>query len=203
MRPSHCSRSSTPTTRCTGRTTPTRSARTPAATSSSARPGRSRSTCSRPMARRRGDHARGRNDRLVGHLDDVRRGRAPELHAHVDGPHDVARGELAGDRLVRRGGDQPGGMRGCRGPLARPLRGAARRRRGLLGEHLVLEHAAGGLRRRRRRHDLRDAGRLGRGLDDAARRLINGPASLTLCQHAPRGSVPGEHPSHPRDLCVT
>ena len=41
----------------------------------------------------------------------------------------------------------------------------------LLGEHLLLEHATGGLRRRRRSHDVQDPGRLGPGLDHASRQL--------------------------------
>ncbi len=37
------------------------------------------------------DAAEGGRDRLVGHLDDLLEGQAPELHVHVDGPHHLAR----------------------------------------------------------------------------------------------------------------
>ncbi len=37
----------------------------------------------------------------------------------MDGPHDVGGGERPGDGLVRRGADQPTGLRGSRGALAR------------------------------------------------------------------------------------
>ena len=56
----------------------------------------------------RGRPARRGLDRLVRHLDDRQEGQAPELHVHVDGPHDVGRGQRPGDRLVRRGADEPG-----------------------------------------------------------------------------------------------
>ena len=42
-------------------------------------------------------------DRLVGHVDDLVEGQAPELHVHVDGPHHLAEGQRAGGRVVRRG----------------------------------------------------------------------------------------------------
>ena len=41
----------------------------------------------------RGRPARGGRDRVVGHLDDQLRGRAPELHVPVDGPHHQPGGE--------------------------------------------------------------------------------------------------------------
>ena len=58
--------------------------------------------------RRRGGAGRGHQagrggDWLVGHVDDRHRGRASELHVHVDGPHDVGGGERAGHGLVRGG----------------------------------------------------------------------------------------------------
>ena len=90
----------------------------------------------------RGDQARRRLDRLVGHLDDRQRGGASELHVHVDGPHDVGRGERPGDRVLRRGADQRGGVRRRGGAVAGPLRADPRDRRGVLGGHLVLEHPA-------------------------------------------------------------
>ena len=49
----------------------------------------------------RGDQAGRGDDRMVGHLDDRHRGRASELHVHVDGPHDVGRGQRSGDRVLR------------------------------------------------------------------------------------------------------
>ena len=49
----------------------------------------------------RGDQARRGRDRLVRHLDDRQRGGPPELHVHVDGPHDVGRGQRPGDRVLR------------------------------------------------------------------------------------------------------
>ena len=52
----------------------------------------------------------------------------PELHAAVDGPHDVGRGERPGDDLVRRGADEPAGLRCSRGDLPGPLRADARHR---------------------------------------------------------------------------
>ena len=59
-----------------------------------------------PIPRRRGgagrgDQARRGRDWLVGHVDDRHRGRASELHVHVDGSHDVGRGERHGHRLLR------------------------------------------------------------------------------------------------------
>ena len=55
-------------------------------------------------------------------------GSPSELHAPVDEPHDVARGERPGDGLVRRGSGHSPGMRGGRGDQPRPLRADARRR---------------------------------------------------------------------------
>ena len=49
----------------------------------------------------RGGQAQGGRDRLVGHLDDLVQGRAPELHVQVDGLHHLAQGECRGDRLLR------------------------------------------------------------------------------------------------------
>ncbi len=90
----------------------------------------------------------------------------------MDGPHDVAGGERPGHGLVRRGGDERASLRGGRGAVSRPLRVAACGRPRLLGERVVLEHAAGGLRRRRPGHDLCDAGGLGRRVDFPSRRVI-------------------------------
>ena len=97
---------------------------------------------------------------------------ASQLHVHVDGPHGVRRGQRPGHGLVRRGSDEPAGVRLRRDDRGRPLRADPRDRRGLLRQDLVLVDAAGRLRRRRRRHDLQGPGRLGRGLDAAPRHLI-------------------------------
>ena len=77
--------------------------------------------------------------------------------------------------------------------LARSLRADARDRRGLLRQDLVLEHAAGRLRRRRRGDDLQGPGRLGRGLDHAPRRLIARP----LPQRVDGRGLPGHRPGSP------
>ena len=108
---------------------------------------------------------------LVRHLDARQQGQAPELHAHVDGPHDVGRGQRPGDRLVRRGADQPAGLRGRGEALARPLRADARHGRGLLRQDLVLDHPAGRLRGHGRGDHVQDPGRLGGGVDEAPRRV--------------------------------
>ena len=55
------------------------------------------------VAAGRGDAAEGGGDRLVGHVDDLVRGQAPELHVHVDEPHRQPQGERRGGRVVRRG----------------------------------------------------------------------------------------------------
>ena len=49
------------------------------------------------------DAAEGGRDRLVGHVDDLVQGQAPELHVHVDEPHHLAEGERRRGRVVRRG----------------------------------------------------------------------------------------------------
>ena len=60
---------------------------------------------SQPARRRwrqgRGRPPRGGRDRLVRHLDDQLRGRASELHVHVDGPHHQPGGERRRGRMVR------------------------------------------------------------------------------------------------------
>ena len=61
------------------------------------------------------DAGQGGRDRLVGHVDDLLEGQAPELHVHVDGPHRLAEGQRGGGGVVRRG--------------ARPTRRRARRPR--------------------------------------------------------------------------
>ena len=58
------------------------------------------------VAADRGDPAQGGRDRVVGHLDDLLKGQAPELHVQVDGPHHQPPGERRGGRVVRRGPGQ-------------------------------------------------------------------------------------------------
>ena len=53
------------------------------------------------VAAGRGDPAQGGRDRVVGHLDDLVQGQAPELHVHVDEPHHLPEGERRGGRVVR------------------------------------------------------------------------------------------------------
>ena len=60
------------------------------------------------------DAAEGGRDRVVGHLDDLVQGQAPELHVHVDGPHHLAEGER------RRGRSGSGRRRRTRSRARRP-----------------------------------------------------------------------------------
>ena len=86
------------------------------------RPGRGRPP-------RRGLH------RLVRHLDDARRSGASELHAHVDEPHDVGRGERAWPRsgsarprpARRRASSPRPSRRATATPSTRPTRSTSRR----------------------------------------------------------------------------
>ena len=112
----------------------------------------------RPAERERagqGHQARRGRDGLVRHLDDLQPGEEPELHVHVDGPHDVGRGQRHGHRVLRRGVDERGGLCVRGDALARPLRADPRAGRAVLGGRLVLVDRARGLRRHRRSHDLR------------------------------------------------
>ena len=90
--PSTCSRRSARTSASTGRTTRRSSRRSRTATRRSARRGRSSPTCSTadkvPV---KTTLPEGGRDRVVGHLDDLLQGQAPELHVHVDEPHHLAR----------------------------------------------------------------------------------------------------------------
>ena len=117
-------------------------------------PGRTCCRADKPAGRRR--PARRGLDRLVRHLDDrTPRRKHPNCMLHVDGPHDVGRGQRPGDGLVRRGADQPR-RRATTAETISPghCEHDARDRRGVLRQDLVLDHAAGGLRRRRRGDDL-------------------------------------------------
>ena len=44
---------------------------------------------------------------MVGHVDDLVQGQAPELHVQVDGPHHLAEGQRPGGGVVRGGAGQP------------------------------------------------------------------------------------------------
>ena len=90
------------------------------------------------------DASRGRLDRVVGHLDDLVEGEASELHVPLDGSHHLAGGEREGDRVLRRGPVQQGGVRTHRGQ--EPLQDLPRRGRGLLQADLVLDDSGGRLR---------------------------------------------------------
>ncbi len=58
-----------------------------------------------------GDQAKGREHRLVRHLDDLVDRQASQLHVHVDGLHHLAGRERDGDRVLRRGSGQRGRLR--------------------------------------------------------------------------------------------
>ena len=93
-------------------------------------------------------------------------------------------------------GEAPTSQQACdvrRDDLARSLRADARDRRGLLREDLVLDHAAGRLRRHGRGHHLQEPGRLGRGVDQAPRRLSRRPRPI-----ASREGSPASRPGSPR-----
>ena len=100
----------------------------------------------RGQGARRDDAAEGGLDRLVGHLDDLLQGRAPELHVHVDGPHHLPAGECRGRRVVRGGAVQLEVV--CADGGQEPLHDLPRGRRGLLLQGRVLDDAGEGLRRR-------------------------------------------------------
>ena len=85
-------------------------------------------------------------DRLVGHVDDLVQGQEPELHVHVDEPHHLAEGERGRDRVLRRGPVLQGSVLDDRQQGS--LHDLPRRRRGVLRPDLLLEDAAGRLRRR-------------------------------------------------------
>ena len=90
--------------------------------------------------------AEGGLDRLVGHLDDLLEGEEPELHVPVDEPHHLAEGQRGCDRVLRRGPVLQGGVRtDCQQGSLHALPCG---RRGLLRPDLLLEDAAGRLRRR-------------------------------------------------------
>ena len=55
--------------------------------------------------------AQGGRDRLVGHLDDLVQGQAPELHVQVDELDHLAEGQRPGGGVVRRGAGQREGLR--------------------------------------------------------------------------------------------
>ena len=110
---------------------------------------------------RRDDEAEGRDDRLVGHLDDLLEGNSSELHVPLDELHHLAAGEREGRGVVRRGALEPEGVRlHDRQEL---LHGLPRKRRELLEGHLLLDDAHGRLRRAGRH--LQDAAGLGERLD--------------------------------------
>ena len=114
------------------------------------------------VAAGRGDPAQGGLNRVVGHLDDLLEGQAPQLHVQVDGPHHQPQGERRGGRVVRRG---PGQREVLRDDRQRgSLRHIPRERRGVLRPGRLLEHADEGLRRRPRRH-LQGLLRVGEGVD--------------------------------------
>ena len=78
----------------------------------------------------RDDAAEGGLHRVVGHLDDLLEGEAPELHVHVDEPHHLAEGECRGRRVVRGGAVEQEVLRADGGQ--EPLHDLPRGRRGLL-----------------------------------------------------------------------
>ena len=78
------------------------------------RPDAGRGSADRRRPPERGLH------RLVRHVDDRQGGGAPQLHVPVDEPHGFRRGQRPGHRLVRRGADQPAGLR-LRGDRSRPV----------------------------------------------------------------------------------
>ena len=135
--------SSARTSASTGRTTPRSRRRSPAATRWSARPGRSSPTCSTPTrCQVKTTLPKEGATGLVGHLDDLVQGQAPELHVHVDGPDHLAEGQRRGGGVVRRGAGEREVVRGDR--RQEPLQDLPRRRRGLLRQGLLLDDAAQG-----------------------------------------------------------
>ena len=75
----------------------------------------------------RGDPARGGLDRLVGHLDDLRGHRGPELRLRLAQPHHQPGGQRRRGRVVRRGAGQQQGLRPGRARAsARPTTRATR-----------------------------------------------------------------------------
>ena len=139
----------------TGPPSRTRSTTSPTARPSSARPGRTSTTPSPasgvPVEASRAERG---DDRLGRHLDAVDQGRAPELHAQVDGVDADPRGADAGRRVLRRGARQPQGVHSTSTPATAPTScadfcTAYSVNDQLLQHHRVLEDPAAGLRRRR------------------------------------------------------
>ena len=79
-------------------------------------------------------------------------GRQPELHVPVDGLHHAPRRPGAGRDDGRRGAGQPEGLRRDRDDRSGLLRHVPRGGRGVRGAARLRQAAAGGLRRRPRRH---------------------------------------------------
>ena len=84
----------------------------------------------------RGRQAQRGRDRLVRHLDDQLEDQAYELRLQVHQPHHLGPRQHPDRRVVRRGARQLEGVRAGRRPG--PLRHLPRRRRRLLGGHLLL-----------------------------------------------------------------
>ena len=97
------------------------------------------------------DPAEGGRDRLVGHVDAVLEGEAPELHAQVDELDPDAGRAGAGRGVVRRGAGQPEGVRPEQGH-AGALRDVLLERRRVLRPGQVLGDADAQLPRRPRQH---------------------------------------------------
>ncbi len=91
-----------------------------------------------------GAEAEGGHHGLVGHVDDLHEGRAPELHVPLDELHHLAAGEREGRGVVRRGAVEREGVRLHDGQEL--LQGLPRHGRSVVEGRLLLEHRAGELR---------------------------------------------------------
>ena len=94
-------------------------------------------------------------DRLVGHVDDLVQGQAPELHVHVDEPHHLAEG--ATPQVAEWFGEAPANQKSCARDRGQgPLRHLPRGRRGVLRRRSrYWTTPTQGLRRRPRRRSAR------------------------------------------------
>ena len=109
------------------------------------------------------DAAEGGRDRLVGHLDDLLQGQAPELHVHVDGLHHLARRPTP--QVAEWFGEAPANAKACAETADKNHCEIFHADdEAYFDKVVVLDDAAQGVRRRPRR-GLQGLLRLGPGLD--------------------------------------
>ena len=120
------------------------------------------------------------------HLDAVVEGEQPELHEAVDGLDLVAVGQRPGDRVLRRGAEQPRGLRAD--GQSRPLHQLPCRGRGVLDRRVVLDHRDRGVPRRPHRRHVRALHGMGQRLERVAGMGIDDVASGGELSPPPRSA---------------